>query len=838
MSLGHASFVRAPRAFLLFVVLALASWHAGCGSGDALPDHNDGVNDPTILPSDIDDPGNEPGNGNEPPVQNQAPNANAGPDQEVASGAEVLLDGSQSSDPDGDELIFAWASADGFEFDLSGGDTAQAGFIAPVIEIDSVFEFTLRVSDGELESQDVVRILVKAEIVAAGVGPQADAGPDQSAESGTVVSLSGAGSTSDDGGELDFVWFQVDGPEVALSNTSGRETAFTAPSVASEVMLIFELTVTENGLSDIDEVRVTVVAPPEEPVPTEPPPSPPPPPPPPSPPDTTDNCPDDPDKTNAGVCGCGVPDTDSDGDGSPNCVDGCPSNAPKTSAGVCGCAVPDTDSDSDGSPNCVDGCPTNPLKIAPEVCGCTVLDTDTDGDGTPNCNDGCPTNPAKIAPGTCGCTMPDTDSDADGTPNCIDGCPTNPAKITPGVCGCSASDTDGDDDGTPNCVDGCPTNPTKIAPGVCGCTLPDADSDGDGTLNCVDGCPSDPAKTSAGQCGCGVADIDTDGDTVANCVDGCPLDPTTSDPNDCAAAPGGGAQTDWDLVMLRLLNRARIDPAGEAARLGSSVVDTRAPVPPLAYDRYTGLAATNHNTWMHLNLGNIASGNAPDSFTHFETTNGSSAGTPATGTPGYTGATVGARMTAAGMSWGSVGENILTSYSTNTIAITEAKMISNHRGWWESAGHRNNMLSTSYTSFGHKAESRTFTPPRGGLSAPVDNILFATQNFARPLSNPRYYIFGLLYEDMDASGTWTPRDVGHVSREGLAGVSFTVVVSGTSTVVASDTTMDNGAFSVRLADGMYDLRFTDSSLPGGTLTISGIAVTGANVDTGDWDTGP
>ena len=156
-------------------------------------------------------------------------------------------------------------------------------------------------------------------------------------------------------------------------------------------------------------------------------------------------------------------------------------------------------------------------------------------------------------------------------------------------------------------------------------------------------------------------------------------------------------------------------------------------------------------------------------------------------------------MTAAGMNWGSVGENILTSYSSNTIVIDEAKMISNHRGWWESSGHRNNMLSTNYTSFGHKVESRTFAPPRGGLNVPVDNIMFATQNFARPLSNPRNHIFGVLYNDLNANGSWTPRNVGDVNREGLAAVAFTVRVAGTATVVATDATMDNGAFSAKVA---------------------------------------
>ncbi len=41
---------------------------------------------------------------------------------------------------------------------------------------------------------------------------------------------------------------------------------------------------------------------------------------------TTDRCPDDPYKTQPGICGCGVADTDSDDDGTPDCNDNCPDN--------------------------------------------------------------------------------------------------------------------------------------------------------------------------------------------------------------------------------------------------------------------------------------------------------------------------------------------------------------------------------------------------------------------------------------------------------------------------------------------------------------------------------
>lgn len=52
-----------------------------------------------------------------------------------------------------------------------------------------------------------------------------------------------------------------------------------------------------------------------------------------------DDCPDDPNKTKPGACGCGVADTDSDNDGTPNCDDDCPMDPNKTEPGDCGCGV-------------------------------------------------------------------------------------------------------------------------------------------------------------------------------------------------------------------------------------------------------------------------------------------------------------------------------------------------------------------------------------------------------------------------------------------------------------------------------------------------------------------
>jgi hypothetical protein len=247
-------------------------------------------------------------------------------------------------------------------------------------------------------------------------------------------------------------------------------------------------------------------------------------------PDCLDNCPADPAKLSPGICGCGIADVDTDGDTVADCNDACPNDPGKSaSVGRCGCGVPETDVDGDGTPACLDQCDSDATKTAPGLCGCGVPDIDTDGDGTVDCTDLCPTDPAKIAVGQCGCGVADTDSDTDGVADCNDQCPADPNKTAVGLCGCGVLDVDTDGDSVLDCSEDCDTDPAKTVPGICGCGFSDADSDGDGTANCLDACPSDSTKdASAGVCGCGVPDVDGNGDGVvdaSDCTDSCPLDP-------------------------------------------------------------------------------------------------------------------------------------------------------------------------------------------------------------------------------------------------------------------------------------------------------------------------
>jgi concanavalin A-like lectin/glucanase superfamily protein/K319-like protein len=79
---------------------------------------------------------------------NHPPTADAGPDQTRDEGALVSLDGTGSSDPDGDALQFGWVQVSGPSVRLQGAETATPSFVAPTVGPGGVLlEFGLTVTD-------------------------------------------------------------------------------------------------------------------------------------------------------------------------------------------------------------------------------------------------------------------------------------------------------------------------------------------------------------------------------------------------------------------------------------------------------------------------------------------------------------------------------------------------------------------------------------------------------------------------------------------------------------------------------------------------------------------
>jgi len=93
---------------------------------------------------------------------NSPPTASAGPDQNVAESTNVDLDGSGSSDPDGDTLSYSWSQTGGPNVTLNGAGTAQPSFTAPDVAAGNpvTLTFELTVNDGADNATDSVDIFV------------------------------------------------------------------------------------------------------------------------------------------------------------------------------------------------------------------------------------------------------------------------------------------------------------------------------------------------------------------------------------------------------------------------------------------------------------------------------------------------------------------------------------------------------------------------------------------------------------------------------------------------------------------------------------------------------
>jgi hypothetical protein len=177
----------------------------------------------------------------DPPI-NQPPIADAGDNQTVEetspAGADVVLDGSGSSDPDGDVLTYEWI-----------GPFGTASGIAPTVSFPlvGVHHITLTVTDEADADMDLVTITVNAL-------PVADAGEDFTVDfkkkKSTPVQFDGSGSDDPDGQVASYEW-HIDEElvgEVAMPIVDLEVGVYTAT-----------LTVTDNdGAQGTDDVVVTV----------------------------------------------------------------------------------------------------------------------------------------------------------------------------------------------------------------------------------------------------------------------------------------------------------------------------------------------------------------------------------------------------------------------------------------------------------------------------------------------------------------------------------------------------------------------------------------------------
>lgn len=159
---------------------------------------------------------------------NVKPIADAGKDGDVLVGTTINLDGSRSSDADGDPITYQWAlisKPEGSDAVLGRPDSVNPDLTA---DREGSYVLSLVVNDGSASSE-AARITIRATLD--NVAPIARAGASQSVLEGTTVRLDGSSSSDPNGDTLSFSWSLVSRPSgsrASLSEPTSATPSFVA----------------------------------------------------------------------------------------------------------------------------------------------------------------------------------------------------------------------------------------------------------------------------------------------------------------------------------------------------------------------------------------------------------------------------------------------------------------------------------------------------------------------------------------------------------------------------------------------------------------------------------
>ena len=190
---------------------------------------------------------------------NIAPVAKADAVESIVAGALVTLDGSASSDANGDVLTYAWTLTSkpiGSTAVLSSSTTVKPTFTADAA---GAYVATLVVTDGKLNST-AKTVTVTAAI--RNVAPISKIGFAQNVVTGGVVTLDGSASSDANGDQLTYAWTLTSKPTgslAALSSSVAIKPTFTADFEGSYLV---SLVVSDGKLSSaVINANVVAIAP-------------------------------------------------------------------------------------------------------------------------------------------------------------------------------------------------------------------------------------------------------------------------------------------------------------------------------------------------------------------------------------------------------------------------------------------------------------------------------------------------------------------------------------------------------------------------------------------------
>jgi hypothetical protein len=168
-------------------------------------------------------------------VANSLPVAKAGATQNVVVGTSVTLDGTASTDANGDSLTYKWSllyKPTGSLASLASATNSKPTFTADTV---GTFVVSLVVNDGKADSAEVSSTTVIAEALNA--APVANAGPAQTVLIGATVTLTGAASTDANADKLTYKWVLTTRPTGSTATLSS--TSVVSPTFNADVAGVF-----------------------------------------------------------------------------------------------------------------------------------------------------------------------------------------------------------------------------------------------------------------------------------------------------------------------------------------------------------------------------------------------------------------------------------------------------------------------------------------------------------------------------------------------------------------------------------------------------------------------
>ena len=243
---------------------------------------------------------------------------------------------------------------------------------------------------------------------------------------------------------------------------------------------------------------------------------------------------------------------------------------------------------------------------------------------------------------------------------------------------------------------------------------------------------------------------------------------------DSAHEVGWAGLTAEEQLIVELINRARMDPAAEVARLNEPLASgiPGGPVEPLAVTGALSAASRAHSQDM-------------DDRNFFAHTN-------------LDGQSPSARAIEEGHGSGFVGENIGVIGSTSTSFDRQLRAEAHHENLWDSDGHQRNLMDGRWSEIGtgydygdHEFDSQPGVNFQGST--------FVTEMFG---DRGRTYLTGVVIEDGDGDDFY---DMG----EGLGGVQVT---AWDGTTAFATETWASGGYTLELPRGTYDVLFEGGGL--------------------------